>query len=320
MTPLLHHNLKLVAPGNAAAHPSAGFQRHQRRGDTSVGGSYEDVLVIWPLPGVPGSRLLHALQDVATGASNIYSHGSDRAAVIDSYLKWVSDSVATLRLLVAPDDLRRLVLTDTYRSVLPMANPSAAPPLMRAIHDEISARQHDTEAAFEQVKVLLLSWQPASDTALVVPDTNVLLHHDKEFQHVAWHDVISTQVRALDTICVVLPLVVIDELDDQKRADTRTRARRALKTIYASFEHSTDGTATLADSSSTQGAVQLRLLLDSPGHVRLPRPDDELIDRASTLQSLLDQQVNLVTYDTGAALRAAAAGLRPHRLAHSDDA
>jgi len=275
--------------------------------------------MIWPLPQVSGSRLLQALREVEVGASNIYSHGSDGGSVAESYLKWVSDTVRTLRLLVAPSDLRRLVLTEAYWSVLSIPNPAAAPPLMRAIHDEISARQQDTKAAVEQVETFLHSWQSLPElTVLLVPDTNVLLHHEMELEGIPWHDVIDGAVRALDAVCIVLPLVVIDELDDQKRERARTRARRALNAIYAYFEHGTNGRAIVHPGSTARGAVQLRLLIDSPDRICLPRPDDELVDRAVALQSLLAQPVDFVTFDTGAAIRATVAGLRTHRLVHPD--
>lgn len=273
-------------------------------------------MMIWPLPGVSGSLLLGELRHVGAEASNIHSHGSGGQRVVEAYLAWVSDAVRRLRPLVAPGELRRLVVTETYWTVLTMANPSAAPPLMRALHDEIEARQHDMTAAVATVASFMGSWSPAEGTALVVPDTNVLLHEVEELERISWHDTLRATAEGTHVVRVVLPLIVVDELDNQKRDKVRNRARRTLRTIYTRFEQDTGATVSLQQGSDQRDQVELRLLLDPPGHVRLPRGDDELVDRAVVLQSLLEQRVHFVTYDTGAALRATAAGLCTHRLEH----
>lgn len=272
-------------------------------------------MMIWPLPGVSGSLLLRELRHLEAEASNICSHGSGGQHV-DAYLAWVSGAVRRLRPLVAPGELRRLVVTETYWTVLTMANPSAAPPLMRALHDEIEARHHDLRAAVTAVASFVDSWSSAEGTALVVPDTNVLLHEDEELERISWHDIVGATAEGADVVRVVLPLLVVDELDDQKRDKVRDRARRTLRTIYMRFERDTGVTASLQEGSAQRGRVELRLLLDPPGHVRLARADDELVDRAAILQALLGKRVHFVTYDTGAALRATAAGLCTHRLEH----
>lgn len=52
--------------------------------------------------------------------------------------------------------------------------------------------------------------------------------------------------------------------------------------------------------------MTVELLFDPPGHRRLPINDDELVDRALAVQSLAGR----VTFDTGQASRARAAGLQ----------
>ena len=57
----------------------------------------------------------------------------------------------------------------------------------------------------------------------------------------------------------------------------------------------------------------MELLFDPSGHVRLPRADDEIVDRALTVQTLAGRPVRLLTYDTGQSTRARAAGLSVHK-------
>lgn len=55
--------------------------------------------------------------------------------------------------------------------------------------------------------------------------------------------------------------------------------------------------------------VTAQVVLDPPGHVRLPSEDDEVIDRAVVVQSLTGMPVALLTYDTGQAMLGRQAGL-----------
>jgi hypothetical protein len=49
--------------------------------------------------------------------------------------------------------------------------------------------------------------------------------------------------------------------------------------------------------------------------MRLPDSDDEIIDRALSVEPLADRKVTLLTYDTGQSMRARNAGLQAVRLA-----
>jgi len=51
------------------------------------------------------------------------------------------------------------------------------------------------------------------------------------------------------------------------------------------------------------------VLFDLPGHVRLAINDDEIVDRALSVQILSGKDVTFLTYDTNQALRARHAGL-----------
>ncbi|OJV81700.1 MAG: hypothetical protein BGO37_07810 [Cellulomonas sp. 73-92] len=117
-----------------------------------------------------------------------------------------------------------------------------------------------------------------------------------------------------------MPILVIDELDNLKRTNGRSRARQTLKALYNDFGAGIDGRRVLHLKDATSGEVTIQLLLDPPGHVRLHRADDDLVDRAATLRSFLSHPVHFVTYDTGAAFRASAADLQQHRLEEANGA
>jgi hypothetical protein len=66
-----------------------------------------------------------------------------------------------------------------------------------------------------------------------------------------------------------------------------------------------------------RGRVTVEVLLDPPGHVRLPIADDEIIDRAVAVQPLAGRRVTLLTFDTGQSTRARSAGLEVRKLSQA---
>jgi hypothetical protein len=63
-----------------------------------------------------------------------------------------------------------------------------------------------------------------------------------------------------------------------------------------------------------RGEVTVEILFDSPGHVRLPIDDDEIIDRAVAAKAFAGREVTIVTYDTGQGMRAREAELKCVKL------
>jgi predicted ribonuclease YlaK len=122
-------------------------------------------------------------------------------------------------------------------------------------------------------------------------------------------------------IHLIIPIAVIDELDGLKqRGDShaRWRAGHALGVFDEIFRlGATRSGVVRAASPMSEGAhpaqpgeVTAEIVLDSPGHLRLPIMDDEIIDRALTVQGLAGRPVTLVTYDTNQSTRAFQAGLQ----------
>jgi len=117
---------------------------------------------------------------------------------------------------------------------------------------------------------------------------------------------------------------VIEELDGLKqRGDTQARWRagytlRILNDVLTNPKEPARLRA--ADSSALQtggiprGEISVELLFDSPGHVRLPVNDDEIIDRLLAAQAIAGRPLTLITYDTSQSFKARAAGLRVIRL------
>lgn len=182
---------------------------------------------------------------------------------------------------------------------------------MRALRDAVSA----LTARVDRLE--------AQSGRLVVADTNVYLHHEQLFDEVDWPGVVSAGSQGVH---LVVPLLVVDELDRHKRADRQkkvrrgaeetvgTRARRTLRALDELFEDPRWVATLRPDRGPPAPAVRAELLLDPPGHVRLPDADDELVDQAAALRDLSGRDVAVVTGDTGMALRARAVGLDVTRV------
>lgn len=273
------------------------------------------MMTVWPAPGVTASRLAEVLRHVHSSASNAFNGPASVQDVPEQYLRWVVEQEPMLRSVLTPQDVARLLLTDRYWAT--QANPAYSAPVVLAVRQEVQARERDLDEAMQSALKLAARWESNDGhTFIVVADTNVYLHHPDSIEHLDWRALIGISNLTLADVRVVLPLVVVDELDDLKRTDLRSRARQTLKIIYEWFGSDVTRRRVVSRRAADTGQATAELLLDPDGHVRLARADDELIDRAARLQSLSGRTIHFVSYDTGAVFRAKAAGLAAHRLHH----
>jgi predicted ribonuclease YlaK len=118
---------------------------------------------------------------------------------------------------------------------------------------------------------------------------------------------------------VLVPIVIVDELDRLKESKDKSVRWRAGYTLAVLDRVFADGIArarlrpgdvVLGPDGLTRSEVTIELVFGPPEHVRLPGNDDEIIDRALAIEALADRKVTLLTYDTGQSTRARNAGLQ----------
>lgn len=115
-----------------------------------------------------------------------------------------------------------------------------------------------------------------------------------------------------EPIGLIVPMVVIDELEKQKRSSDKRLCGRAQVTLAVIERVARDNVAGFSGIDRGEipsGETWLDVLFDLPGHVRLPINDDEIVDRALSVQILSGKDVTFLIYDTNQALRARHAGL-----------
>lgn len=269
-----------------------------------------------PLPGIAPERLLEELRLEAITLTNLRSARGTEIDQFNAYLEWSANAVARLGLTLRPADLNRLITTRRYWILQAMDPSSRLLSLAGFVDLEVSERLRAFQEEHEELRGALDHWRSLRGE-LVCPDTNVYLHHERHFDEIDWENL----VRPGADVHLVVPLLVIDELDRQKRSqrtakvsgrDTepvRTRARVTLRRIDRLLAPGQRAQIRPA-RGLTGGKVTAEILLDDPQHRRLTHADAELVDRAAEIQDLAGREMHIVTFDVGMKLRAEAAGLR----------
>lgn len=277
-----------------------------------------------PRPGTDRDNLLSALRNARQDASNLQGVGpkSAHTRLLD-YLDWVSDTARLLHGQVSDRDLERLILTRRYEQLFSavgtLANLLDERVLNGLVALELGQRVDAFNEAITAIETQVQRWQPYGN--FVVPDTSFFIQHEQKLEKVEFGPVLNVWQSPVN---LLVPIVVVDELDALKESRDRRvrwRAGYTLAVLDRLFDK-TSGRARLraapsiapAPGKQSSSEITVELLFDPPGHQRLPIADDEIVDRALTIEPLASRRVTLLTYDTGQSMRARAAGLQAVKL------
>lgn len=275
-------------------------------------------MLVRPLPGVGRDDLLQELirlQYQVGNASSAAIGSHTNEPLYAAYNTWADEAVRSLRGRISSEDVDRLVLTKRYWLLQSIEIYSYPVPGM--LRTEIGEREAAFKDAVWSLGEQIKHW--SRDAVFVVPDTSVCFNADKLED---W-DVGAVLGTREAPVHLLFPMVVIDELDRLKevKGDARWRASYTLAVLDRVLSLGTtigvlrpkDFTA-LKVGGIPRGKVTVEIVLDPPGHVRLPIADDEIIDRALAIQSLAGREVIIITYDTGQSHRARMVGLKELKL------
>ncbi|WP_307513437.1 PIN domain-containing protein [Streptomyces sp. W4I9-2] len=284
-------------------------------------------MLVTPLPGTDRGNLITILGNLRHDADNLRGpfNGSAYNRLV-RYLRWATTAARQLRYQVRSPDIDHLVLTRRYNTLLAGASSGMAGSHQEGLVNdlislELEERVADFDTALEALKERVASWNQQG--LFVVADTSVYIQHDVKLEEWDLRGILPVRE---EPIHLLVPMVVIDELDSLKQSrSTRWRAGYSLA-VFERLLPSGIGSAILAEEDYApldsggipRGKVTIEILFDPPGHERLPINDDEIIDRAVAIQPLAGRPVHLLTYDTGQSMRGRAAGLRVVKL--RDDA
>lgn len=266
-------------------------------------------------PGVDRVRVLELLRSASIEIVN--NHGRQ-----DRYVRWVLDQGRTLRGQIARSDLDQLLFTPGFYRLLDAAQTGTVQKA-QLLEAEMSDCQAGLVAAHETLRKELAIWNAAADSTLAVVDTSVFLSHPAwtrddnpaaVIASIPWADELGS---GSDDVLLVLPEVVIRELDRLKESSNREARFRAQVTLAVVDKLLPDPFGTVpirvndpdGDAVTGRGEVWLRMFYDDPAHRPLDDADAEIIDRALAVQTLAGRAVQLMTMDTGMALNARRAGI-----------
>ena len=264
-------------------------------------------------PAANSRDALEVLARIRGEADNV--SGSSAADRLNSYLEWAARSARILHNRLRSADIDRLIFTRGYDRLLAAAGNLSGTDTgtQRVLNGLLDMELRLRTEALDEIIADLQNRNPqwCFDDLYAVLDTSVYIEHDEKLEVL---DIAPQLTPYPDKrLHLLVPMVVIDELDGIKNKGEgikRWRAAYTLGVVERVFSPSEPKRGFLRNGEyGVRGAVDLEILYDPPGHVRLPVNDDEIIDRTLAAKPLAGKPVTLITFDTGQAFRAREADL-----------
>lgn len=217
--------------------------------------------------------------------------------MLDRYASWVESTEAQLAWMTVDPGVVTMLLTTHHWQILDIGpNPLR---MWRVLYSEIAFQVAALEALAADIQARI---ERAGGGEPTVLDTNTLLHYQRP-DSVPWPDVLGGP-----SVRLVIPLRVVEELDEKKYGRNDVLAQRA-RDVLPWLE------ATIA---SGPGQARLDTTIEVPiDPTRRSRPehaDRDILDECHELRQFGGQRVTLVTGDTAMRLRAHAESIQTVQL------
>ena len=201
-------------------------------------------MLVTPLPGTSRDNLLQMLRDVHNAAYNLRAGGSGPAHDrLTGYIEWTTLTVQRLGNQITAADLDRLVLTRGYERLLSgfgsMTGLDAGTQrvLNGLVSLELTQRVDALDDAIKALDAQIRRWSRPG--VFVVADTSVYIEHEDKLEVLDFAPLLKIRE---DPVHVLVPIVVVDELDGLKKSKDphkRWRARYTLAVLDRVFASST---------------------------------------------------------------------------------
>ena len=239
--------------------------------------------------------------------------GNSAADRKDSFLRWC-DNWATPQLGNHFPDTEEIftAIEETFRRL------ALAPPMSEYELNTMLARDWQAwDRRLERVGAELESRRTflAWPGRIVVLDTSALME-GVLFTRYDWHALDAG--LAAGAVRLVVPILVIEELDGLKRTRDRQQKADAKEVLRAMWI--LHGTAPTVPAALPQAAdVTIEVFLGGDWHKRRDNNDGEIIDQALAIQELTGQLAILATCDYNQGYRAAAPGVTTALVPRRDE-
>jgi hypothetical protein len=246
--------------------------------------------------GIQPQQAQRSVSELVVGAEN-YAAGTEFTTLQNNYLGWVTIAERQLRNIYTDPSVWNALHSDRYWTIRSLTQDSPRP--FELMDTEARHQAERLRGLADRLKKFIDRLN-AAPGQLTVLDTHDLLHYEPP-REVDWLTVVNApEVR------LVLPLRVIEELDEKKytaRNEIADRARRVLSQLREQLAATAGAPTTLRDRVTIEVPVD-----DEPRRTTLDA-DYEILEICKDLQAG-DQPAVLVTGDTGMHIRAVAMGLR----------
>jgi len=151
---------------------------------------------------------------------------------------------------------------------------------------------------------------------IVVPDTSAFIE-GAYFDTFDWHSLAA--VSSAEPVRLIVPILVIGELDDLKR-DRNPRVNGRARSVLRRLWELHDADPARPASLPGKRATTIEVFLDEPWHLRRPVNDEEITERARMIAEITSQEVILAACDHSMLYcGAAGTGLRPVLMPRPSD-
>ncbi len=227
-------------------------------------------------------------------------NGNSAADRKDSFLRWC-DNWATPQLGNHFPDTEEVftAIEETFRRLVlaPSMSEYELNTMLNREWQTWDRRLERLSAELENCRVFL-----ARPGRIVVLDTSALME-GVLFTGYDWHTLDAG--LAAEAVRLIVPILVIEELDGLKRTRDRQQKADAKEVLRAMW--ALHGTAPTVPAALSEAAnVTIEIYLDGDWHKRRDNNDGEIIDQALAIQELTGQPVILATCDYNQQYRAAA--------------
>jgi hypothetical protein len=239
-------------------------------------------------------NLVAALEAIKGGSA-----GTSQSDLRRQYVQWTEGAEPQLRSLFRTPHIWTDLYSDGFDRILHnpgLADTRLIPAILLEVERQLDRLRHlDASLAADRDRL-----QPIGGARVVLVDTNALVH-GQLLPEVNWLKLVGTS-----SVKVIVPLVVIDELDELSYRSTETgpKARQALKHLQE-LRKDRPPDDPVPMKPGEKGAT-IQLLVDRPGHVRRGNRDLEFLDHADYVSAVTDTKLVVVTTDYGMRLRAVA--------------
>jgi hypothetical protein len=258
-----------------------------------------------------GQSIVEAIRQVTTDAGNLpaASGFGDPGQALKVYLQFVERAERLLGNVFTGGAVSEILHSPAYWSLV--TSDTAAPRLLAQVLGE-GERLHRRLVEVQERICRDVERFMRPNRTLVVPDTNVFLDPDNDFDKIEWKRAAGSDVD----VRVVVPLIVVHELDRSKRLGNRETKLRARAGLHWLEEHLQRVPSAVPEPLHDGTSVEVYV---HPGARRPDDPDGMIIEFAQELTALSGNPTVLLTRDLGMRLHSESLGLEVRQLSDDPD-